>query len=203
MSLPAWVRAAAVGAGALSMLLPGAMAAAAAPGDLIDSTPAVVVLEVPAPGESVDWSMSVTNLTDGSLPLSLEILGAGEEPLFAGEHGLRLSVAESGGRILVHSTSVADLLDEPMTLSALAAGSTYELRGSVSLPREADNRYQGMSGTLTLRFATSASEPTPDPTLPVTGADAIVAMVALGAALALAGALIVIAVRSRTKESQS
>ena len=76
MSLPAWVRAAAVGAGALSMLLPGAMSAAAAPGDLIDSTPAVVVLEVPAPGESVDWSMSVTNLTDGSLPLSLEILGA-------------------------------------------------------------------------------------------------------------------------------
>ncbi|WP_028707467.1 hypothetical protein [Propionicicella superfundia] len=205
MSPRSWARTVSVGLASLVLTVLAPVAAQGAPTDLIDSTPATVVLSVPAPGETREWEMSVRNLTDGDLPLSLQVLGDGGQVLFTGPTPLELTVRDASG-VLIDAAPVGGLLDSAVELPRLPAGATYSLSGSVELPAEADNRYQGVSGSLTLRFVTSVDTPSEAPHqgpghLAFTGANVGVALIVLAAALILAG--IILTVRSRAKGTES
>lgn len=146
-------------AGAALLLVQGPVATAA--DDLIDATPARVAIEAPAPGHSQEWQMSVVSVTDSAVPLQVRVEGAADR-LFSGDHPLLLRIAEPGGRVLVEGP-VADVLGRTVPLDPLPAGATYTLVGSVTLPAEAGNDYQGADGSLTVRFTATADSVADDP----------------------------------------
>jgi len=127
--------------------------------DLIDATPVSVTLDAPGPGHTTTWSMSVTNVSTISVPLSLRITGDAV-PLFSGDTPLQITVRDRAGSLVIPPTPASSLLGGLLRLPALPAGSTYELDGAATLPRSADNSYQGLSGEMLFRFvATDPSAP--------------------------------------------
>lgn len=162
-----------------------AVGALATTTDLIDSTPTSVAIDAPAPGESQKWNMSVRNVAGSSVPLGLEITGQ-SDVLFSGPAPLELTVRTIDGATVVERAPVQDVLGRSLRLPELAAGASYNLVGTVTLPREADNTYQGASGSLKFRFVTSIDRPDLRPQAPVAGPD--LAYTGLGNLMPLAGA---------------
>ncbi|MGO4431731.1 hypothetical protein AB4Y88_00075 [Paenarthrobacter sp. RAF9] len=134
------------------------MAPASAASPLIEASPSSVTVEVPAPGHSATWDMRVQNVSDMALPLSLSVEGEGAA-LFDGPSALEVAVVDGAGTEIVPNTAVGPLLGSRLQLADLPSGQSYELRGSVTLPESADNRYQGQSGSLTFVFTTITADP--------------------------------------------
>ncbi|MBL3700209.1 hypothetical protein [Leucobacter luti] len=147
---------------------PGGPARAA---ELIDVAPEVVTVEVPGPGKSQSWSMSVTNRTAETLPLGLEVLGDPAAALFTGPHPLTVDLSSESGALLA-SIPAGELIGRTSPLPPLAAGASTTIFGTVTLPREADNRYAEQGGELVFRYTAIADDPggTPPPWLTQTGA---------------------------------
>lgn len=155
-----------LGAGLLILLQ--AVAASAVTSDLINSTPASVAVDAPAPGEVQTWKMSVSNSLDAPLPLGLEITGA-SDVLFSGATPMELSVRTLDGATVVERVPVGKVLGRSLQLPELQAGKTYDFVGALTLPREAGNSYQGASGNLKFRFVTSLDKPEVNLAPPITG----------------------------------
>lgn len=153
---------------ALFMALVQAAGASATPADLIESTPTSVAIDAPAPGETQSWDMSVRNVVDSPLPLGLEISGQ-SDVLFSGPTPLELTVKTSDGATVVERVPVSQVLGKSLTLPQLQTGKSYDLVGTVTLPKAADNSYQGANGTLKFRFVTSLEGPAVKPATPAAG----------------------------------
>ncbi|MCA4134033.1 LPXTG cell wall anchor domain-containing protein [Arthrobacter sp. M4] len=171
-----------IGVAVLTMIQ--AVGASAAP-DLIDAAPTAVAIDAPAPGEAHSWNMSVKNVAGQPVPLGLEITGH-SNVLFTGPAPMELTVQTRDGVTVVNKVRVGDVLGRSMTLPELGAGASYDLIGTVTLPREADNSYQGASGNLKFRFVTSVDSPKVTPVSPVKGPD--LASTGLGNVLPVAAA---------------
>lgn len=151
---------------AVFLTLVQAVGASAAPADLIESTPTSVAIDAPAPGESQSWNMSVRNVVDSPLPLGLEISGQ-SDVLFSGPTPVELSVKTSDGATVVERVAIGEVLGRSLALPELKGGASYNLIGTVTLPREAGNSYQGAGGTLKFRFVSSVDRPSVAPIDPV------------------------------------
>lgn len=154
--------------GAGLLLLLQSVGASAVTSDLINATPTSVAIDAPAPGETQTWKMSVSNSVDSALPLGLEITGA-SNVLFSGATPMELSIKAADGVTVVERVPVGKVLGQSLQLPELQVGKTYDLVGSVTLPREAGNSYQGASGNLKFRFVTSLDKPAVTPVSPISG----------------------------------
>ncbi len=196
MKLPGRILAAIV-AGIL-LVLPVAVPAQATD-SVIDAAPEIASVEAPAPGHSSTWSMSVTNRTDRRLPVGLVVQGA-DGLLTSGPAPLLVSVSSSDGGQVIDATPAGELLPATVELEPLAPGETRELRGEATLPRAADDRYQGADGRLTFRFTALAGDPAPGAsTLRRTGGDLMGGAALLGALLVSGTALVIIGRRRRSQ----
>ncbi|MEZ2389925.1 LPXTG cell wall anchor domain-containing protein [bacterium RCC_150] len=144
--------------------------ASAVASDLIDTAPTSLVIDAPAPGESQNWNMSVKNVAGSPVPLALEITGR-SDVLFSGAAPMELTVNTPDGTAVVERIGVGEVLGRTIKLPELQAGASYNLVGTVTLPREADNSYQGASGNLKFHFVTSIDRPNVTPEKPGSGAD--------------------------------
>ncbi|KRD42711.1 hypothetical protein ASE27_17925 [Oerskovia sp. Root918] len=134
---------------------------AAAAGDLIEVDPDSVVVEAPAPGRSVEWTMTARNVTDRAVPLTLTAAGLGGA-LFEGEHPLDVLVVGPEGDVLLEGGDVVGQGDLTVDLPELPAGGEYVVHGRAAMPAEAGDEYRGAEGSVTLRFvATAQSEGEP------------------------------------------
>lgn len=180
-------------------LIIGSSIPAAATSSVIDAAPGIVAIEAPAPGHRTTWSMSVTNETDRELPVGLVVEGA-EGLLTTGPAPLEIHVADSLGDAVIDTVPAGELLGALIELEPLAPGESRTLDGEASLPREADDRYQGADGRLTFRFTATVDQAAPTArSLSRTGADAAVWFGLAGASLALGTGLAVIARRRRRR----
>lgn len=150
------------------LVLSQAVGASATTTDLINAASTTIAIEAPAPGESQSWNMSVNNAVDSPLPLGLEITGQ-SAVLFSGPAPMELTVKTPDGVTVVERVPVSQVLGKSLTLPELQSGKSYDLVGTVTLPRAADNSYQGANGTLKFRFVTSLEQPAVKPTAPATG----------------------------------
>ncbi|GMA29087.1 hypothetical protein [Arenivirga flava] len=184
---------------AAGLLVLHAPVPASADGSAVSVEPETVAIDVPAPGHSTTWSMSVTNRTHQALPLAVAVTGA-EGPVTTGATPVVVTLASTSGDRLIDATPAGELVGSTVPLDALAPGETRELRGEAALPQEADDRYQGAGGRLTFRFVASVeSAPANAPALGRTGAE-VAAGLALTATLLLGGiASIIIGRRRRTR----
>ncbi|HKU29900.1 MAG TPA: LPXTG cell wall anchor domain-containing protein [Arthrobacter sp.] len=155
-----------IGAGMLVLLQ--SVGASAVTSDLINTNPTSVAIDAPAPGETQTWKMSVSNAADSALPLGLEITGS-SDVLFSGATPMEISVKTLDGGTVVERVPVGKMLGKSLQLPELQVGKTYDLVGSVTLPREAGNSYQGASGNLKFRFVTSLDKPDVNPAPPYSG----------------------------------
>ncbi|MEV8149725.1 hypothetical protein AB0O52_16480 [Arthrobacter sp. NPDC080073] len=144
--------------------------ASAVASDLIDTAPTAIVLDAPAPGESQVWNMSVKNVAGSPVPLSLEITGR-SDVLFSGAAPMELTINTPDGTAVVERIRVGEVLGRTITLPELQAGASYSLVGTVTLPRVADNSYQGASGHLKFHFVSSIDRPNVTPDKPASGPD--------------------------------
>jgi len=184
---------------AVFLALVQAAGASAAPADLIESTPTSVAIDAPAPGETQSWNMSVRNVVDSPLPVGLEISGQ-SDVLFSGPTPIELTVKTSDGATVVERVPIGEVLGRSLTLPELKGGASYNLIGSVTLPREAGNAYQAAGGILKFRFVAMAdrpgivpSDPVPDKpvagsSLAYTGLNNLLPVAAAAAALLAVGA---------------
>lgn len=161
---PRFVRAVAATCVACAAALTAAAPASAEHGALIDATPAEVVLDAPAPGESRTWAMSVTSTTDRTVALDLEITGQSDR-LFGGEHPLQITISDPTGRPVLTQTDVAEVIDSSLELTDLSPGASRQLVGTVTLPSAAGNEYQGAGAALRLRFRAETDEVAKTPSL--------------------------------------
>jgi hypothetical protein len=184
----------------LGLVQPAGASAIAA--DLIDAAPTSLVLDAPAPGESQNWDMSVKNLVDSPVPLALEISGR-SDVLFSGAAPMELTVNTPDGTAVIERIRVGEVLGRTITLPELQAGASYNLVGTVTLPRSADNSYQGASGNLKFHFVTSIDRPNVTPDKPASGSDlantglGTLIPIGVAAALLLAVGLCLILVRRK------
>lgn len=173
------------------------------PSTLIEVTPEVVQIDVPAPGAAQRWSMSVTNLTDEPVPLGLEVLGDASLPLFTGPTPLTVVLSDAQGEV-VSALPAAELVGQTQELPDLAARTSYTLTGEVALPTAADNRYAEQDGALRFRYTALGSEggPPGPPWLSLTGSGpSILGWLAL--ALGAAGILTTLAARSLSRRRKA
>ncbi len=170
-----------------------AAAPAAAQDDLIDAAPTTIGIDTPAPGHAMDWTMTVTNVTSVAVPLSLRVSGE-RVPLFVGATPLEVTVRDATGGIVVGPLAAGDLIGQLIVLPSLPAGATYALSGTASLPRSADNSYQGLSGELVFEFVAV------DPRTPLAqnGGTAPIVFLLLGGALLTLGVLLLTRRKART-----
>lgn len=184
---------------AVFMALVQAGGASATPADLIESTPTSVAIDAPAPGETQSWNMSVRNVVDSPLPLGLEISGQ-SDVLFSGPTPIELTVKTPDGATVVERVPIGEVLGRSLALPELQGGASYNLIGTVTLPRAAGNAYQGAGGILKFRFISTADRPgvvpidqVPDkpaagPGLAYTGLNNLLPVVATAAVLLAVGA---------------
>lgn len=175
---------------------------------LIDVTPEVVQLRVPAPGHSTEWSMTATNTTAAAVPLTLEVTGAGGAAL-EGAHPMQVLVLDPDGVQLL-ADDVPSTLGEVVTLGVLAPGEEYTVRGTATLPAEAGDEYREATADVRYQFVAQAEEQVTGGVLgsgtgtlragplAVTGAQALGILLA-AAALIGAGTTAVLARRRKTR----
>ncbi|SDQ49934.1 LPXTG cell wall anchor domain-containing protein [Leucobacter chromiiresistens] len=139
-------------------LMTGSSASAIEPADLIEGDEPEVLIESPAPGHLQQWDMSVKNVSGAVLPLEMQIDGESEQ-LFGGAAPLRVTLAETETGAVLASGAASELLAADVQLPSLGPGDTYRLTGTVALPIEAGNEYQGASGSLDFRFVAVSDDP--------------------------------------------
>lgn len=177
----------------------------AADGDLIDASPETIQVTAPAPGEYREWPVSVRNVTDTAVPLTLSVRGA-EGALFDGDDPARIEIVGGDG-VAVLSGSAADLVDRSVDLARLDAGDQRELTARVWLPRSAGNEYQGAGGALDLRFTATADDrgsgdsggSAPDLLARTGGSGATLAATIAVAAAGLIGGVILLTLRRKER----
>ncbi len=171
----------------------------AATPSVIDVAPGIVSVEAPAPGHSSTWSMIVSNRADRAVPVGLVVEGA-DGLLTTGPAPLTVSVSSDSGDPVIDAAPAGTLIGSTVALEPLAAGETRVLHGEASLPREADDRYQGADGRLDFRFTALVDTPAPGAsTLSRTGVE-LVSGAALVTALILAGTAFFIIGRRRRSQ---
>jgi spore coat-associated protein N len=123
-----------------------------------------------APGDVRTGYIDVTNVGDMAGTFALGASGLTPTPL---AHELDLEVRDvTAGRAptVVYSGKLASL--SSVALGDMAQNEAHRYRFSVSLPSDADDSYQGASGTVTFLWSATAEEPIatpPAPTTPATG----------------------------------
>lgn len=196
MTSPRSLRSAAGALAAGAFLLIPAVPAHAETADLIDADPVEVVIESPAPGESRSFDLSVLSTTDTTVPIGLTVVDQ-SGALVAGPTPVEITLTDDAGQTVLESTRADDLLGRTLDLPDLSAGASYHLAGTVTLPVDAGNSYQGADGQIVFRFQASAEPPAGEPSAPAlteavtsrlatTGATVLGAVVA-GAVLLAAG----------------
>lgn len=184
---------------ALVLGLGGVLVAVPAHADaLIETNGTEVHLTTPAPGHSVEWTMTVTNRSGGDLPLSLTT-SAGSGTALEGDQPLRFSLTEADGTVIADSVEAAALAQPVTDLGTLAAGATRTVTGSAALPSAAGNEYAGATAQLSFDFSVMAADAPPATHLPATGAQ-ITGFVILALALLALG--LYLATRKRRKENE-
>ena len=204
-----------LGAGiVLAPLSPLATQPPASADETLLSTTSPVVVAVPAPGHSVEWSLSAKNVSSHAVAVSALVTGVGGDA-FAGAHPLELSVEAPSGTPL--ELSVEAPSGTPLTLpagSAVAAatslgivqpGATIQVHGRTALPREAGDEYQGVSGRMSVSLIGEDRGGAPaqpgDDVLAHTGLS-ITGIAATAAALLGAGLFFLFARRRRRRRRQ-
>lgn len=135
-----------LGAGiVLSPLSPLAPQAPASADETLLSTTSPVVVAVPAPGHSVEWSLSAKNVSSHPVAVSALVTGV-EGGVFAGAHPLELSVEAPTGTPLTLPAGGA--VTAATSLGTVQPGATIQVRGRTALPREAGDEYQGVGGRM-------------------------------------------------------
>jgi hypothetical protein len=123
-----------------------------------------------APGDVRTGYIDVTNIGDTAGTFALGAIGLTPTPL---ARELDLDVRDvTAGRTstVVYSGKLASL--SSVALGDMAQGDAHRYRFSVSLPSDADDRYQGASSAVTFLWSATAPEPTatpPAPPAPATG----------------------------------
>lgn len=185
-----------------TLVLLSSTPASADPADLIDTNTVSVSIEAPAPGESQDFDLSVTSVTDQAVPLDLTVVET-SGGLLSGPTPLEVTLVDDDGNVVL-APARADSLEETfIDLPHLSSGATYHLTGTVTLPAEAGNEYQGASGVLVFRFLATGEDPeqpaldpasppsaTPSSPLATTGAQITAALVAVLVLVATGGCLL-------------
>lgn len=135
-----------LGAGiVLTPLTPFATQAPASADETLLSTTSPVVVAVPAPGHSVEWSLSAKNVSSHPVAVSALVTGV-DGGVFAGAHPLELSVeAPTGAELALPSGGSASAAT---SLGTVQPGATIQVRGRTALPREAGDEYQGVGGRM-------------------------------------------------------
>jgi hypothetical protein len=141
-----------------------------ATGPLIGSSlpgAAILAADGMAPGDVKVGYIEVSNVGDISGSFALGSAGLTDTPL---SHALNLTVEDvtpGHGAALVYSGKLASL--SSVGLGDMAQGAMHRYRFSVSLPSDADDRYQGASSAVTFMWSATApdvvstSTPTPTP----------------------------------------
>lgn len=135
----------------------------------LDVTPERVELTVPAPGETRGWTSTATNLGTEAVSLYLvvtDVTGVAAE----GPHPVRLSVQDGSGAQVLAESALPEIGSEPVLLGTVVPSEAISLHGSVSLPREAGNEYQGAGASLVLNLVTLDAVPEAGGGLAMTGA---------------------------------
>lgn len=178
---------------ALTLAVPAPAVATTA---VIDTAPEIASIEAPAPGHRNSWSMSVTNRSERAVPISLVVQGA-DGLLTNGPTPLLISISSETGEPVLDAAPAGDLIASSVALEPLGAGETRVLHGVAALPREADDRYQGVDGRITFRVTALGDVPTSGvSTLTRTGADLTSGFLLLGGLL-LGGTVLIITGRRR------
>lgn len=175
-------------------------APAAADEPLLSVDAAPLVVPVPAPGHSADWSLRATNVSSHPVAVSAVVSGVSGGVL-AGAHPLQLAVdAPDGTPLAVPS---AGSTAAATSIGTVAPGATIEVRGHSTLPRDAGDEYQGLGGRLTVRLIGQDLGGTATPASPGEGALAhtglTVAAVAVAAAALLGAGLLLLLARRRRR----
>lgn len=191
MNRPRVFLAAAIAAVAVA-LTPAAAASADEPLLSIDAAP--VVVQVPAPGHSTEWSLTATNSSSHPVAVSALVIDAAGDVL-SGAHPLELAV--TGPNEVQLDLPSAGHSSAATPLRTVKPGETISLHGRASLPYAAGDEYQGRSGGLTVRLIGEDLGGAPAAGgLAHTGLS-IVGLGVLAAGLLIAGILLALARRRR------
>ena len=192
-----------LGAGiVLAPLSPLATQPPASADETLLSTTSPVVVAVPAPGHSVEWSLSAKNVSSHAVAVSALVTGVGGDA-FAGAHPLELSVEAPSGTPLTLPAGSA--VAAATSLGIVQPGATIQVHGRTALPREAGDEYQGVSGRMSVSLIGEDRGGAPaqpgDDVLAHTGLS-ITGIAATAAALLGAGLFFLFARRRRRRRRQ-
>lgn len=154
---------------AAGLLVLTAAPASAEPADLIEASTTAVSLHAPAPGESQSFDLSVTSVTDATVPLVLTVVGQ-SGGLLSGPTPVEVTLVDDAGDLVLAATPADTLLGTSLDLPDLDAGAGYHLTGTVTLPADAGDEYQGASGQVVFRFQVAADSTTTAAPAPAPGA---------------------------------
>lgn len=126
--------------------------------DLIQVTPEVTTVDVPAPGHEEKWEMTVSNVSNDVIVPVLKVDGR-DSDLYKGPHPVEITVTEKAGKPVVTQSRVGNVIGKDCRLPKLAAGQSYHIEGTVAMPKEAGNEYQNKAGALTFRFVAEMALP--------------------------------------------
>ncbi|MHA3684882.1 hypothetical protein ACXR2W_11580 [Leucobacter sp. HY1908] len=126
--------------------------------DLISVSPASSHISMPAPGHTETWSTEVRNVAKHPVDVDLSTVNELDEVLRSGSTPARITIVDSAGRTLLDDLSVTQLQPQIPVLGQLDPGESISLTGTVSLPAEAGNEYQGASGNLQFTFVAQTSD---------------------------------------------
>lgn len=139
--------------------------------DLIEVAPETVHIEAPAPGHSSSWAVTVSNVSDHTLPLWIEVSGS-ESELLSGDNPLELELNDSDGDTIVSRQPLRLTENNLFELPPLSPRETTTFHGVVSLPREAGNEYQGLSAEISISITTQDKvHSDPEPGTPTTSSE--------------------------------
>ena len=120
--------------------------------DLISVSPTTTSISMPAPGHTESWTVEVRNVAKHPVAVDLSTANHLDEVLRLGSTPARITIVDSAGRTLLDDLSIAQLQPQIPVLGELDPGESISLTGTVALPAEAGNEYQGASGELRFTF---------------------------------------------------
>lgn len=178
-----------------SVVLPGtsALAADASEGQLIFATPEAQAVPMPAPGGSVLLTSTVSNVSDASLQVHAALEMDPEDPLAA--PGSPLTIAFSiDGESTSDAVPLADVVDAPLPVEALAPRESAQVEATISMSREAGNEWAGRSTEAVLHYTAQSAEPSEKESPVPDGALALTGMVGIGLLIVIAALITALAV---------
>lgn len=178
---------------AAALLVLPAASASAEPADLIEARTTAVSLHAPAPGESQTFDLSVTSVTDTTVPLVLTVAGQ-SGGLLSGPTPVEVALVDDAGGPVLAPSRADKLLGTRLDLPDLAAGAGYHLTGTVTLPADAGDEYQGATGQVVFRFQVATDSPATSDPAPAPGAATSSGLATTGATVAAAVAAVAVLV---------